>query len=140
MKAVRETLLLLLVASFPAALAVAFHPALADRDRVGLEPHAVRLVEARAWKSPVVWVDARSREEFARDTIPLAVNLPPDDFEAGLGAVLAAWIPGARVVVFCGSLACDSSRDAAQRLREAGLEDVYHLHGGWEAWLEARAP
>ncbi len=140
MKALRETIVLILVAIVPAALAVMFHPDLANRGRAGLDAGAVRLEEARAWDAPVLWIDARDAESFARGSIPHAVHLAPERFESDLGAVLAAWQPGARIVVFCGSLSCATSQEIAQRLRDAGLDDVHHLHGGWEAWQEARQP
>jgi len=139
-KALREAAILVLVACFPAALAVFFHPQLAARDRAGLEADAVRLEGVRAWGSEVLWVDARSDAEFARGSVPEAVHLAPERFATDLGAVLAAWRPGARVVVFCSSISCATSKDIARQLREAGLEDVYHLHGGWEAWQEALQP
>jgi rhodanese-related sulfurtransferase len=52
--------------------------------------------------------------------------------------MLAAWSPENRTVVYCSSQSCAASHEVARRLREeAGLDNVYVLHGGWEAWLEA---
>ncbi|MGH8020646.1 MAG: rhodanese-like domain-containing protein [Opitutaceae bacterium] len=140
MNTLRETILLIFVAIVPATLAVMFHPELADRARAGLEAGAVRLEEIRAWDAPVLWIDARDVASFARGSIPGAVHLAPGRFQSDLGSVLAAWQPGMRIVVFCSSLSCATSREIAQRLRDAGLQDVHHLHRGWEAWEEARQP
>jgi len=137
MRALREAVVLMLVAAVPAALAVAFHPGLADRARAGLEPGAVRLAEVRDWHAEVLWIDGRSAEEFARDHIPGALPLEEARFSEQLGAIVAAWQPGRRIVVYCGSLSCATSKTLAQQLRDAGFADVHHLHGGWEAWQAA---
>lgn len=138
MKTLREAALLLLVAALPAALAVALHPELHDRSRAGLGPAEVRIEEAATWGESVVWVDAREAAAFARGHIPGALAFDENAFNESLGNLLAAWAPGRRVVVYCDSSACTRSRDVADRLRDAGLSDVYHLHGGWDAWTRAR--
>lgn len=138
MRAGRELLVLLLVALAPTLLAVAFHPQLAERARAGLEPGAVRLAEVRDWRGDVLWIDGRSAAEFAQDHIPGALPLEEATFSEQLGAIVAAWQPGQRIVVYCSSLSCAASKTLAQQLREAGFgTDVYHLHGGWEAWQKA---
>lgn len=130
--------MLILVALAPAALAVVFHPQLADRDRAGLEAGAVRLTEAASWSPAPLWVDARSAEDYAQEHIPDAILLNEANFDAGLAELLAAWQPGTRIVVYCGSLSCGASKAVAERLRAAGMEDVHFLHGGWETWQAAQ--
>ncbi len=138
MRALREACVLLLVAIAPAALAVMFHPQLADRARAGLQPGAVRLAEVRDWHANVLWVDGRSEEEFNRDHIPGALPLEEARFSEQLGAIVAAWQPGQRIVVYCSSLSCSTSQGLAEKLRGAGFgDDVHFLHGGWEAWQRA---
>lgn len=138
MRAWREAFVLLLVAAAPAALAVWLHPQLADRAGAGLEPGAVRLEEVRNWSTDVLWIDGRSAEDYARDHIPGALPLEESRFSEQLGAIIAAWQPGLPIVVYCSSVSCSASKALAEKLREAGFGDeVYHLHGGWEAWVEA---
>lgn len=137
MRAWREALVLVVVAAAPAAVAIALHPQLADRQHAGLEDGAVRLEEVRDWHDDTLWIDARSEADFARDHIPGALHLDEAAFDRDLGAVLAAWTPGRRVVVYCSSTSCGTSRAIAKRLRDAGLSDVFFLHGGWEAWQTA---
>jgi rhodanese-related sulfurtransferase len=36
-------------------------------------------------------------------------------------------------VVYCDGQKCGKSKDVADRLRELGVGDVYHLVGGWAA-------
>jgi rhodanese-related sulfurtransferase len=132
-------LLLLAVAALPAALAVALHPELADRHRAGLPADAVRPAEVNSWSEPVLWVDSREAALFERGHVPGAIRLDESTFSESLGALVAAWTPGTRIVVYCDSSACSRSRELAQRLREAGFTDVHYLHGGWEAWNQAHA-
>jgi rhodanese-related sulfurtransferase len=138
-KTLREVLLLLAVAALPAALAVALHPELADRHRAGLPSDAVRPAEVNTWTAPVLWVDSRDAASFARGHVPGAIWLDESTFSESLGALVAAWTPGMRIVVYCDSSACSLSRELAQRLREAGFTDVHYLHGGWEAWSQTAA-
>lgn len=83
----------------------------------------------------VLWLDARPLADHGRDRIPGALPLNEDDWQSLLPEVLAAWQPGQRVVVYCGGGQCQSSHSVAGRLRgEVGLDEVYVLKGGWEAW------
>lgn len=138
MRALSEACVLLLVAVAPAGLAIKFHPQLADRAHAGLEPGAVRLAEVREWHADVLWIDGRSELDFARDHIPGALHVDEARFSEKVGDILAAWHPSERIVVYCSTASCGTSKTLAQRLRDAGFNDVFHLHGGREAWQAAR--
>lgn len=139
MIALKECLVLALVAALPAALSVALHPELADRQRAGLPADAVRPAEVAAWSDAVLWVDTREAAAIARGHIPGAIAFDETAFSESLGGIVAAWEPGTRIVVYCDSTACARSRELVPRLREAGFPEVYYLHGGWEAWSAAHA-
>ena len=83
----------------------------------------------------ILWIDARREADYAQAHIPEALPLNEDSWNELLPAVLAAWQPGRRVIVYCGSPQCQASREVAERLRdEVGLADVFVLKGGWESW------
>jgi rhodanese-related sulfurtransferase len=83
----------------------------------------------------VLWIDARSEADYGRGHIPGAVLLNEDSWEKLLPAVLSAWQPDDLVIVYCDSGRCDASHKVAQRLtREAGIDGVKVLKGGWQAW------
>ncbi len=68
-------------------------------------------------------------------TCPGLVLLNEDRWNELLPQMLAVWSPEKRVVVYCGSESCGSSREVARRLRnDAQLKNVFVLEGGWEAW------
>ena len=99
----------------------------------------VNIDQARAWGDNAIWVDARPDEEFARDHAPGALSLNEDRWNELLPQLLAVWSPGKKIVVYCSSLSCNTSREVARRLhKEAQLTDVFVLEGGWEAWLKKR--
>lgn len=133
----RQAGLLLILACVPA-----IGHAIYLRDRVpwrapAVEKDEVTLEQARVWGDNVLWIDARPDEQFATRHVPNALSLNEDRWDELLPPLLTAWSPDRRVVVYCNSQSCAASHEVARRLREqAGLQNVFVLHGGWEAWLE----
>jgi rhodanese-related sulfurtransferase len=127
-------------------LALTFLPAAGEalyfRDKISwrspIPPsEKVTVDQARAWGESAIWLDARPDDEFARDHVPGAMSLNEDHWNTSLPQFLATWSPEKKVVVYCSSLSCNASREVARRLRkEAQLQNVFVLDGGWEAWLK----
>lgn len=134
----RQSVLLLGLALLPAV-----GQALYFRDRVSWHSpvppsEMVTLENAQGWGSNAIWIDARPEEEFAKEHVPGAVLLNEDRWNELLPQMLATWSPEKRVVVYCSSESCGSSREVARRLRkEAQMKSVFVLEGGWEAWRAA---
>jgi rhodanese-related sulfurtransferase len=102
-------------------------------------PGEITLSRARQQKGPVLWLDARPSEAFARDHIPEALPLNLDHWEEQIVEVMGRWTPGATVIVYCDDLACGSSHKVAEKLRrEYHIDPVLVLRHGWAGWLEAR--
>lgn len=134
----RESALLLLIALLPAALSGWLHPRSAFRASAGGEIAQIDLETVRRWGAPVLWVDARPATAFATAHIPEALNLTEREWEEHLGAFVAKWQPGIRVVVYCDGAQCHASQGVAKRLkRELQIEEVFVLTGGWDAWRAA---
>ena len=92
----------------------------------------IEMAQATALED-VLWVDARSSEEFAAGSFEGALLLNEDDWDAGFVRLLEIWTPDRPVVVFCSSSACLRSFHVAERLRaDLGAEDIYTLKGGWD--------
>lgn len=133
----REVLLLLLLPVIPAVLSVWWHPQGPSWNTVVLKEGEVDLAAVAKWDR-VLWVDARSPAVFAEGHIPGAINLYFGNFEEQAERFLDVWDPDIPVVVYCSSLQCGASTELANKLRqEWGMENVYVLKGGWEAWREA---
>jgi rhodanese-related sulfurtransferase len=138
-RALRQTGALLVAALIPALLAAAFHPRRPAWSPVRAEALPVTWSQVAGWRGRVLFVDARGEGAFAQRHIPGALPLREAQWEALLPAVLKAWQPGARVVVYCDNEGCDTSQAVASRLRrELGLDTVFVLKGGWNSWLEAQ--
>jgi rhodanese-related sulfurtransferase len=133
----RQAVLLVGLAFLPAigqALFFRGNPALSSRPP---DPFEVTLAQEKGWGAAVLWIDARPQEEYEKGHIPGALSLNEDDWNNLLPAVLAAWSPERKLVVYCSRVSCNASHGVAERLRnEAGLKNVYVLPGGWEEWEE----
>ena len=138
-RALSQAAWLLLAAWVPALLTAMWHP---RRPTWGPENAPVAEVtwsQASGGAGQVLWIDARSATVFAGGHVPGALSLNEAEWEQGLPAVVKAWRPGVKIVVYCDDRACEASQSVARRLRrELGLDEVPVLKGGWRAWLEAQ--
>jgi len=94
----------------------------------------IRLTDAQVLD--VIWLDARTIEEFEEGHIPDALFFDEGDWDLGLITLMNAWLMDPRpIVIYCGSESCGTSKRIAERLR-ATLPDaeIYSLKGGWDAW------
>jgi len=135
----RQSLVLLGLAILPGLGQAVYY-----RDKVSWQTpiaasEMVTVTQARGWSDGAIWVDARPQDDFEREHVPGALLLNEDRWNELLPAMLAAWTPAKRVVVYCSAEGCGASREVAHRLRkEAGLTNVFVLEGGWEAWRAAK--
>ncbi len=126
------------------ALLPAVGQAVYYRDRISWQSpvapgEGVTVSRAQSWGAAALWVDARPEEQFETAHVPGAVLLNEDRWNELLPQLLAAWSPEKRLVVYCSSQSCGTSREVARRLRtDAGLQNVFVLVGGWEAWRDAQ--
>ena len=136
---VAQSLLLLALAFLPAVGQVLYYREAVSWDAPAAARDEVTLEDTRAWGEAVLWVDARPDEQFSQEHIPGAISLNEDRWSELLPSVLNVWSPQKRTIVYCSSQSCAASHEVARRLREeAGLKNVFVLHGGWETWLEAK--
>lgn len=128
---------LLLIAALPPAVVMGlWHPEARAAWAEGR--HAVTVAQVRAWSEPVLWVDARTLDEYRAGHLPGALPLSAEAWDAQLVELLMQWEPGRKVVVYCSRTECRTSAVVAARLRQdLGSPDVFHLVGGYEAWQEA---
>ena len=135
----RQALLLLGLAVLPAIGQAVYYGERAPWQAPAVGKDEVELPQAQAWGETVMWVDARPAAQYESEHIPNATLLNEDRWQELLPPMLNAWSPEKRVVVYCSSQSCAASHEVARRLREeAGLKNVFVLHGGWEAWLATK--
>lgn len=132
---VRQVLFLLGIAFLPAIGQAVYFRNVASWHEAPVDSATVSVAAAKQWGDSALWVDARSEEQFAAAHVPGAIRLDEDDWNKLLPAVLSAWTPERKIVVYCSRVTCNASHAVAERLRhEAGLKNVYVLQGGWEEW------
>ncbi len=91
---------------------------------------AIQLVN----RKQAVWVDVRSAESFQAGHIAQARSLPAANLEQQVSA-----LPKNKPLI----VVCDSGREsnkAAEKLRTAGMSEVFVLDGGMRAWSQAALP
>ena len=133
-RAIRQALLILVSALIPAGLTAAFHPQRPAWTQDTLAPGEERLPTVLAWGESVLWVDARSADEYQADHVPGAISLNLESWDELLPNFLDQWSPDKKVVVYCSAATCELSHEVAERLRKSGITSVLVLKGGWEAW------
>lgn len=137
----RSWLALAAAATVLAAGAAGLNPAARALLRSGELPDELSVAEARAFRGAMLWIDARSDADFARAHVPGAWPLNEERWDEQIEAVVDRWQPGTRVVVYCSSTGCQASRRVADSLRsQYQFDDVWVLHGGWEAWQSGTSP
>ena len=102
------------------------------RGIVSVEPQeAVKLINSDA-----LVIDLRSKEAYARGHIVNAKSMPLDELAAH-EEKLKDMASNAIVAV------CDSGMTTTKvvnRLRKSGIENIYSMRGGMNAWIEASLP
>jgi rhodanese-related sulfurtransferase len=98
------------------------------------DPSRVEIDTVLSWKEAVIWVDARSREDYEAKHWPEAVLLNLDEWDDLVPGFLEVWDPRKKIVVYCDGGACRASEEVAGRIRaEFGHEKVFVLNRGWDA-------
>jgi rhodanese-related sulfurtransferase len=128
-QALKRAAWLAAVAALPAVLSWGRLSEADDR----LLPYEVTLNDPRFPREDAVWVDARSREEYEQGHVTGAILLNEENWDSLLGNLFEAWKPPRAIIVYCNA-GCQASQKVAERLRDLGIDPVYFLKGGYDAW------
>jgi len=132
-RVLREALLLVLIAAVPATVTGFLQ--LRPTEEKPLTADEIRISDGRQLGNQALWVDARSRKKFEQGSVPGAVLLNDEEWDAQVSKFLDAWDPEKTIIVF-GDRGTDAGEDIAHRLREElKIENVRVLRGGFEEWL-----
>ncbi|MHC1711113.1 MAG: rhodanese-like domain-containing protein [Solidesulfovibrio sp.] len=93
-------------------------------------------------KPGVVFIDARTAEEYSLRRVAGARNLPQEAMYGDLDAAAKALGLSAedRLVVYCDGFLCDKSKELAEALRTAGYTYVTIMTDGFDGWLAVGGP
>ncbi|MDX1695342.1 MAG: rhodanese-like domain-containing protein [Ketobacteraceae bacterium] len=85
-------------------------------------------------KSPdVVVIDVRSPEEYAEGHVPGAINIPHNQMDEHQDTLSS--LKGKELLLYCRS--GRRAGMAESQLTEKGFENLYHLKGDMQGWLNA---
>ncbi len=97
---------------------------------------ARRLFESEA----ALFLDARSRSEYARGHVRGALSLPWQGVDGHFMEIADRLPMDKTIITYCDGETCDLSHELALFLREMGFADVRVLVNGWTVWQRAGLP
>lgn len=112
-------------------------------DKISLDL-ASRLHEKFLAGEPILFLDARTPEDFAAGHIEGALNMPHSRLSGGDGldelAMFTTPGDGTLLVVYCTGGDCEASEDAAILLEAAGYDNIAIMADGYDQWHDAGLP
>lgn len=105
-------------------------------DPAKMEQREVCLATVLQWEEDVCWVDARGEEVPKRYAGVAIISETKVDEDMAIAAqqLFEAVNEGKKIVVFCATDECGSSKYVVGKILEMGFaQEVYYLHGGMKA-------
>jgi len=109
---------------------------LIDGIEIGTVDQAKKLYDSGEY----IFVDARSREDYAQGHIKGAVSLPVGQFEEKMAAFLERYPPEVSIVTYCSGRNCSDSYHLAEFLLEYGYAKVSVFIDGFAGWKSEGLP
>lgn len=85
-------------------------------------------------KNHVLFVDARSQDDYERGHIVGAVSLPLGQFDEKIESFLSKHALDQPMVTYCSGRTCEDSHNLARLLLEAGFTDIRVFIDGFPGW------
>ena len=82
----------------------------------------------------VLFVDARSQDDYENGHIPAAVSLPVGRFDERIESFLKRYPSEQPIVTYCSGRTCEESHSLARFFSEAGYTDVRIFIDGFPGW------
>jgi len=82
----------------------------------------------------VLFVDARSQDNYEDGHIPGAVSLPVGQFDEQIESFLNQHSPETRIVTYCSGRTCEDSHNLARLLADVGFTHVSVFIDGFPGW------
>lgn len=82
----------------------------------------------------VLFVDARSTENYKDGHIPGAISLPVGQLGERIGSFLKRYPPDQAIITYCSGRTCEDSHNLAQFLADAGFINVRIFIDGYPGW------
>ena len=138
MTSLRQAVLILLAALVPAGVSALVHPRRPPWSGEALLPGEVKLKTVLAWGPKVLWIDARSQNEYEAGHVQDAFQMSTEDFNGS--EVLNYLDKDGPLVVYCSGGQCDASKNLVKLLQLAGYKQARIMEDGYPAWKQAGYP
>ncbi len=93
------------------------------------------------YQSPgIIFIDARSPEDFAAGHIVRSINIPYDFLDDSWEQVINGLDRAAEYVIYCSGGECESSLLLSRHLSGRGFNRLSVFFGGWQEWIDNRLP
>lgn len=110
-------------------------------DDVSAQQGEIKIEDIRAQKKDVLWIDARSRRQWASNGLVGSLFISSDPREEmeqliaeNMQALFDAETEECLVVIYCDQVVCSDSKNVVVALREAGFKiNLFRLKGGYAA-------
>jgi rhodanese-related sulfurtransferase len=121
---------------------ISMSPIAADRSNPDSPVAEISLDEAweKHEKGEVLFIDARSPEDFQAGHIKGAVSLPDHDFDEVFPQRVEEMEKWAQLVAYCDGRDCVLGHALAEKLYQLGFRNASYLVNGWTAWRERGLP
>ncbi|MEO8231445.1 MAG: rhodanese-like domain-containing protein [Ignavibacteriota bacterium] len=104
------------------------------------QPKAIKLDLAyKLFKQKILFIDARSPEEFAEGHIKDAINIPFYGSE-NYSKTISDLNKNETIVTYCSGSDCDIAQLSGEELFEMGFKRVYVFVGGYNEWTKNKYP
>jgi rhodanese-related sulfurtransferase len=109
---------------------------------VSTGPESIDINEAASYyeRQDYLFIDARSEADYNQCHIKNAMSLPEHEFDQFIDRFMTQTNPQQKLITYCGSADCQLSVHLAEKLYFMGFDQVYHLTGGLDAWLDENLP
>jgi len=105
-----------------------------------LEIHEARIAKDIFDDSRTVFVDARSREDYAEGHVMGAVSFPTSLFDEHIEKFIEKYPLSTRIVTYCSGRECEDSHTLARYFLEEGYSHVRIFIDGYPGWEQEGYP
>ena len=88
----------------------------------------------------IVFVDARTSQDYEDGHIPGAVSLPVGQAEEAIYSFMDNYAVSKPLIVYCSNVDCTDSHDLADILKSYGYENIRLYPQGFAGWTKAGRP
>ena len=103
-------------------------------DRKREEINSVALAKEIFDNGNVLFLDARSQDDYEDGHIPGALSLPVGQFDERIESFLNQHSPDTHIVTYCSGRTCEDSHNLARLLSDAGFTHVSVFIDGFPGW------